>query len=79
MQPLCDGQPGREGTVAYLSTRDNRDIQKLMAMGILPGVKIRLLRQFPSYIFEIGYSQFTVDRNLAEKIYVHWKPAGEAS
>jgi DtxR family Mn-dependent transcriptional regulator len=71
--PLCDGRSGQDGIVAYLSTRDNREIQKLMAMGILPGSDIRLLRLFPSYIFQIGHSQFTVDRNLAEKIFVHWR------
>ncbi|MEI6514814.1 MAG: metal-dependent transcriptional regulator [bacterium] len=71
--PLCDGRAGQSGVVAYLSTRDNREIQKLMAMGILPGSDIRLVRLFPSYIFEIGHSQFTVDRTLAEKIFVHWQ------
>ncbi|MEI6562843.1 MAG: metal-dependent transcriptional regulator [bacterium] len=70
---LCDGRAGEKGVVAYLSTRDNREIQKLMAMGILPGTDIRLMRLFPSYIFEIGQSQFTVDRMLAEKIFVHWQ------
>lgn len=70
---LCDGRTGQAGVVAYLSTRDNREIQKLMAMGILPGSDIRLIRLFPSYIFEIGHSQFTVDRSLAEKIFVHWQ------
>jgi DtxR family transcriptional regulator, Mn-dependent transcriptional regulator len=70
---LCDGRNGQTGVVAYLSTRDNREIQKLMAMGILPGSDIRLIRLFPSYIFEIGHSQFTVDRALAEKIFVHWR------
>lgn len=70
---LCDGRTGQNGVVAYLSTRDNREIQKLMAMGILPGSDIRLIRLFPSYIFEIGHSQFTVDRALAEKIFVHWR------
>lgn len=71
--PLCDGRADQAGVVAYLSTRDNREIQKLMAMGILPGSGIRLIRLFPSYIFEIGQSQFTVDRTLAEKIFVHWQ------
>jgi len=71
--PLCDGRAGQRGVVAYLSTRDNREIQKLMAMGILPGSDICLIRLFPSYIFEIGQSQFTVDRMLAEKIFVHWQ------
>lgn len=70
---LCDGRAGQAGVVAYLSTRDNREIQKLMAMGILPGSDIRLVRLFPSYIFSIGQSQFTVDRALAEKIFVHWQ------
>lgn len=72
--PLSDGRPGTEGTVAYLATRDNREVQKLMAMGVLPGSAIQLIRRFPSYVFQVGYSQFTVDRPLAELIYVHWKP-----
>lgn len=71
--PLCDGRAGQGGVVAYLSTRDNREIQKLMAMGILPGSDIRLIRLFPSYIFQMGHTQFTVDRALAEKIFVHWQ------
>ncbi len=72
VRPLCDATPGDEGTVAYLTTRDNREVQKMMAMGILPGVCIQLIRRFPSYVFQVGYSQFTVDRTLAEVIYVHW-------
>lgn len=73
---LADGDVGRSGVVAYLTTRERRDVQKLMAMGILPGARIRLLRRFPSYVFQVGYSQFTVDRALAELIYVHWFPEG---
>lgn len=69
---LCDGRPGDEGTVAYLSTRDHRAVQKMMAMGILPGTTIKLIRRFPSYVFQVGYSQFALDRPLAEIIYVHW-------
>ena len=74
--PLCDGKPGAEGSVVYLATRDNREVQNMMAMGILPGTPIRLIQRFPSYVFQVGYSQFAVDRPLAEIIYVHWKKAG---
>ena len=70
--PLCDAKPGDRGTVAYLATRDNREVQKMMALGILPGVDIRLIQRFPSYVFQVGYSQFAVDRPLAEIIFVHW-------
>ena len=71
--PICDGKPGAEGTVAYLATRDNREVQKMMAMGILPGATLKLIQCFPSYVFQVGYSQFAVDRPLAEVIHVHWK------
>lgn len=73
VRPLCDAKAESEGTVAYLATKDNRKIQKLVAMGILPGTGIRVIRQFPSYVFQVGYSQFAVDRNLAEVIHVRWR------
>ena len=73
VRPLCDGEPGSDGSVAYLATKDNRQVQKLVAMGILPGTDIKVIRQFPSYVFQVGYSQFAVDRPLAEVIYVRWK------
>jgi len=70
--PLCDAKAQSEGTVAYLSTMDSRQVQKLVAMGVLPGAGIKVIRQFPSYVFQVGYSQFAVDRPLAEVIYVRW-------
>ena len=74
--PMCDGKVGSRGTVAYLTTRDSRAVQKLMAMGILPGAAIQLLRRFPSYVFQVGYSQFTIDRPLAAAVYVRWDMQG---
>jgi len=41
-----------------------------MAIGVLPGVSIRLLRRFPSFVFEAGYSQFAVDEEIASALYV---------
>ncbi len=76
VKPLCEGKPQETGIVAYLSTRENREIQKLMAMGILPGNQVKLIQRYPSYVFQMGYSQFTIDRDLAEKIYVHWQTSG---
>lgn len=69
---LSEGQVGCAGIVVYLSARDQQEVRKLMALGILPGEKIRLLRRFPSYVFQVGLSQFTVDRQLAERIHVRW-------
>jgi DtxR family Mn-dependent transcriptional regulator len=68
--PLCDLQPGQQGHIAYIRMNDPKRLQKLMAMGVLPGVPVALLRRFPSFVFEAGYSQFAVDRGVAADIYV---------
>lgn len=69
-QPLSTLTPGDEGRIACVQSHDQRAFQKLMAMGILPGNPIRLLRRSPAYVFQVGFSQFAVDKDIAEKIYI---------
>jgi DtxR family Mn-dependent transcriptional regulator len=68
--PLREFQPDQRGHVAYLQMNSPQRLQKVMAMGVLPGVPITLLRRFPSFVFEAGYSQFAVDEEIAADIYV---------
>jgi len=41
-----------------------------MAMGVLPGLKIAMIQKFPSYVFKVGETQFAIDEEMAEGIYV---------
>ena len=68
--PLTELKSGEEGDIAYIQTEDNKKMQKLVAMGVLPGNRIRLLQSFPSYIFRVGYSEFAVDANMAREIFI---------
>jgi len=68
--PLCDVRPGEGGRIAYVHAPAARQLQKLMAMGVLPGRDIKLLQRFPSYVFQVGHSQFAVDEETARTIYV---------
>lgn len=68
--PLTELKPNDEGEIAYIQTEDNKKMQKLMAMGVLPGNRIRLIQAFPSYIFSVGYSEFAIDTNMAREIFV---------
>lgn len=68
--PLTELKPGDEGEIAYIQTEDDKKMQKLMAMGVLPGNRIRLSQAFPSYIFRVGYSEFAIDSNMAREIFV---------
>lgn len=67
---LADLNPGQNGKIAYVQSRRSEEIQKLMAIGILPGTQIGLIRRYPSYVFEVGNTQYAVDRNIANLIYV---------
>lgn len=60
----------QKGKVAYIYTKDNSILQKVIAMGILPGMAISLIQKYPSYVFQVGQSQFAVDKEIASVIYV---------
>jgi len=68
--PLTECKSGQEGEIAYIQTDDSKKMQKLMAMGVLPGNRILLTQSFPSYIFKVGFSEFAIDTALAREIFV---------
>ncbi len=68
--PLTEFKSGQEGEIAYIQTEDGKKMQKLMAMGVLPGNKIVLVQAFPSYVFRVGFSEFAIDSTLAREIFV---------
>jgi DtxR family transcriptional regulator, Mn-dependent transcriptional regulator len=68
--PLTELKSGEEGDIAYIQTEDSKKMQKLMAMGVLPGNRILLMQAFPSYIFRVGYSEFAIDSAMAREIFV---------
>lgn len=70
VSPLSQLAPGQKGKVAYIYASESSQLQKLMAMGILPGAPITLIQSFPSYVFQVGQTQFAVDKEIAEAIYV---------
>ena len=68
--PLSDMTPGQLGKIAYIHAQDSRKLQKLMAMGILPGTSINAIQRAPSYVFQVGHTQYAVDQEISEAIYV---------
>jgi DtxR family Mn-dependent transcriptional regulator len=77
--PLSSLTPDQSGKIAYLHTRDSKELKKLMAMGLLPGTQIRLIQNFPSYVFALGYTQFAIDKKIAHAIYVKISPPAKLS
>lgn len=67
---LSTMETDQSGRIAYLQMRDHEELQKLMAMGVLPGMPIVLIQLYPSYVFEIDQTRYAVDKEIAECIQV---------
>jgi Fe2+ transport system protein FeoA len=63
--------------IAYLSSKDVADLRKLMAMGALPGTGIVVRQRFPSYLVDLGASQFGIDEHMARQIHVRREAPGK--
>lgn len=68
--PLAQMRNDEQGTIAYLSSLHTETVQKLMALGVLPGSPIAVIQTFPSVVFQVGQTQVAVDAALAGDIYV---------
>lgn len=61
---------GQCGKIIYILTKNHKNLQKLLAMGILPGMSIEVIQTYPSYVFQIGQTQIAVDTEIADDIFV---------
>jgi len=68
--PLTNLMRNKDAKIESIDIQDREKLKKLMSMGVMPGIKIRLIQKFPSYVFQVGHSQFATDKELAECILV---------
>jgi len=61
---------GMAARIIYVLSGEAKEINKIISMGIEPGVTISLERRLPSYIFLLGNSRFAVDETIAKSIFV---------
>ena len=66
---LSELSPGDEGVIKYIvGGKDLSD--KVVSFGLLPGERLKVIRVFPSFVIQIGNTQFALDRELASAIFV---------
>ncbi len=61
---------GKSGKIVYIHSHDSQKLQKLMSMGILPVMSLDFIRRFHSFVFQVEHSQFAVDSEMADEVYV---------
>jgi len=64
------GAPGR---IVFIAPKFHDRMDRLAALGVIPGSEIRLRQRSPSYVIEVGETTIALDPEIAREIYV--KPA----
>ncbi|MFH1779228.1 MAG: metal-dependent transcriptional regulator [Candidatus Omnitrophota bacterium] len=67
---LAELKSGTKVKVAYIATKHHSRLDKLTAMGIIPGATITVHQTFPSYVIKIGETQIALDKEALRDIYV---------
>ena len=62
--------PGQAGEVALITSQDSGRLLKLSALGLIPGVIIRLQQRSPAYVIWIGETQLSLDESIAQEIFL---------
>ena len=68
--PVTDMTLGDAGVVSCLTDPDHPRAARLAALGVLPGVPIRLVQAYPAFVVRIGFAELALDRDLAHLVRV---------
>jgi DtxR family transcriptional regulator, Mn-dependent transcriptional regulator len=71
----CDQlRVGESARVAYFSTREHSRLVKLSALGISPGISIKLIQKWPAYVIQCEETEIALESDVAKNIYVWQTP-----
>ena len=67
----CDQmQIGESARVAYFCTREHSRLVKLSALGISPGIPLKLIQKWPAYVVQCEETEIALEPEVAKNIYV---------
>jgi DtxR family Mn-dependent transcriptional regulator len=74
VRPLVTGLPsfelGATGRIVFIAPKFHDRMDRLAALGVIPGSTIRLHQRSPSYVIEVGETTIALDPEIASEIFV---------
>lgn len=67
---LADLPIGSSGVIAYIVPRLAGRLNRLAALGILPGTTVRLVQRLPAFVIASGETTIAIEEEIAREIYV---------
>ncbi len=71
--PVSLLREGERAKIAYIGTRDESRLTRLISLGIIPGNEITLLQKKPSFVVKIDQTKLALDEKIAGEIFVRRK------
>ena len=68
--PLADLVPGEQAKIVFITPGSHSRLDRLSAMGVVPGSIVKLHQKKPSYVIQLGETMIAVDRDITKEIFV---------
>ncbi|MFQ5963985.1 MAG: metal-dependent transcriptional regulator [Candidatus Scalinduaceae bacterium] len=70
VSPLSELKSGERAKVAYITTRSHTSLDRLSAIGVIPGLELTIHQIYPSIVIQFGETQLALDKDIARNVYV---------
>ncbi len=68
--PLADLMPGEQAKIVFITPGSHSRLDRLSAMGVVPGSIVKLHQKRPSYVIQLGETMVAVDKDITKEIFV---------
>ena len=68
--PLADLVPGDTAKIVFITPGSHSRLDRLSAMGVVPGSLVKLHQKRPSYVIQLGETMIAVDKDITKEIFV---------
>jgi len=68
--PLSEGTIGANYRIVFIASRSHRRIDRLCALGVIPGAEVHLHQRAPAFIVQVGATDIALEPEIAADIYV---------
>ena len=65
---LSDLAPGQSGQVMTIATQQAARLDRLSALGVVPGSQVTVRQRTPAFILRVGETELCVDESIAREI-----------
>jgi DtxR family Mn-dependent transcriptional regulator len=68
--PLAELRSGESGRITYIMTTHHQRLDRLTALGLLPGRVVKVHQSEPLFVIFLGETQLALEKEIAREVYV---------